>query len=407
MSGSGPRTRQPVVPVAAQGNRRPVRVTLVSHYYPAHRGGVERVAGQLAERLARCGIAQIVWHASDCDPPPPFGPAMRCAPAASWNGLERSLGIPYPLWTPGALTRLARDARAADVVHLHDFLYLPNLVAFTAARLARRPVLVTQHIGFVPYRNPVLRILIGGANRLIGRIVLGGATRTVFESETVRRYFTRFVRFRGAPLLVANGVDTEAFVPADAARREELRTRHGAPRGMPLFLFVGRFVEKKGIHVLRALVERVPRARWVLAGWGPLDPASWGRPNVTVVRAPAVEELTPLYQAADLFVLPSSGEGFPLAVQEAMACGTPALVGSDTAAGCPVADPPILSEPTAGEDTIERWCARLHAIAREPETLSAMRPRVAAFAREHWSWEQCVERYAAVLRTCSETVSPR
>jgi len=59
--------------------------------------------------------------------------------------------------------------------------------------------------------------------------------------------------------------------------------------------------------VLRALAERFPEARWLLAGWGPLDPATWGLPNVTVVRMPAIEDLLPLYQAADLFVLPSVG----------------------------------------------------------------------------------------------------
>jgi glycosyltransferase involved in cell wall biosynthesis len=324
---------------------------------------------------------------------------VECVPARTWNALERSAGIPYPLWTPAALGRLGRAAADADVVHLHDCLYLPNLIAFIAARLAGRPVLVTQHIGFVPYRNPLLRLLVAVANRLVGGFVLGRATRVVFESETVRQYFARFVRFREPPLLVPNGVDTEAFIPAEPARREALRAQQGASPGTPLFLFIGRFVEKKGLPVLRALAERFPDARWVLAGWGRLDPQAWGLPNVTVVRSPGVGDLLPLYQAADLFVLPSAGEGFPLAVQEAMACGTPALIGTETAAGCPGA--PILSEPTAAEDTAQRWVARIDSLVREPQTLRDLRPQVAVFAREHWSWQACVDRYATVLRACA------
>ena len=118
------------------------------------------------------------------------------------------------------------------------------------------------------------------------------------------------------------------------------------------------------------------------------------------MRSPATEELSALYQAADLFVLPSVGEGFPLSVQEAMACGTPALVGEDTAAGCPEAGDALLSERVGGA-TAERWTARLQALLAAPDQLESLRPRVAAFAREHWSWERCVAIYAQLLRACA------
>lgn len=379
----------------------PSRVTLVTHYYPAHRGGVERIAGELAARLARHGAARIAWHASDCDAPPADAAGLRCVPARSCNAAEGLLGIPYPLWSPGALRRLARAAREADIVHLHDCLYLPNLVAFAAARLARRPVLVTQHVGFVPYRNPLLRAALSLANRSFGSLVLRGATLVIFESDTVQRYFSRFVRFRRPALLVPNGVDTGEFAPAAAAERRRLRAELGVPEGTPLLLFIGRFVEKKGLPVLQELAARVPGAHWMFAGWGPLDPSGWRRPNVTVVHSPAADRIAPLYQAADLFVLPSVGEGFPLAVQEAMACGTPALIGEETAAGCPQAGEVLLRERVEGPGIAALWSARIQALLDAPATLEALRPRVAAFARDHWSWERCAARYAAALRDCA------
>lgn len=357
-----------------------MRIVLVTHYFPAHRGGVEQVAAEIAQRLARDYGAQIEWHASDCDPPPEI-PGVRAVPGASCNLIERVLGFPYPLWSLPALVRLARAARKADAVHLHDCLYLPNLVAFVAARRVARPLLVTQHVGMVPYRNPLLRALLRGAYRLFGRIVLGGATQVVFVGDAVKAFFGRFIRFRTTPLFIPNGVDTQLFRPAERAHTAK-----------PVLLFVGRFVEKKGLPMLRELTKRLPEAHWVFAGWGPLDPEAWKMPNVRVVHAPTQRELVPLYQAADLLVLPSIGEGFPLVVQEAMACGTPAMVSEDTAAGAPQARALLLSEAPSAE----RWAARIRAMLASGE-LAALRPRVAAFAREHWSWAQCAESYASLL----------
>jgi glycosyltransferase involved in cell wall biosynthesis len=379
-----------------------MRITLVSHFFPAHGGGVERVAGQLAQRLAAEGIARIEWHASDCDAPPAASPGLTTVPAGSCNILERAAGVPYPLWSPAALLRLARAVRSASVVHLHDCLYLPVLAAFAAARFGRRPaVVVTQHIGHVPYRNPILRAVHAAANRLFGAWVLGGADQVVFVSESVRAYFAPRVRFRSPPVLIENGVDTGVFRPCSAAERLERRAKLGIPSGKPLLLFTGRFVEKKGLRVLRELTERIPHVHWLFAGWGPIDPSAWGRANVTVRMRLGHPELVPLYQAADLLVLPSVGEGFPLSVQEAMACGTPALVGEDTAAGCPQARDLLLSERVGGADTAARWAAVIQAQLAAPGKLESLRPRVAAFAEEPWSWERCVARYAALLRSCA------
>jgi glycosyltransferase involved in cell wall biosynthesis len=84
-----------------------------------------------------------------------------------------------------------------------------------------------------------------------------------------------------------------------------------------------------------------------------------------------------------------------------MACGTPALIGAETAAGCPHADAALLAEATGGADTAERWSARLEALLASPQILAELRPRAARFAREHWSWEKCTARYAELLRAAA------
>jgi phosphatidylinositol alpha-1,6-mannosyltransferase len=377
-----------------------MRIALVTHYYPAHRGGIELVAGEIARRLAAAPGTKITWYSSNCDPPPSL-PGVRCVPAASCNMIEHRVGFPYPLWSPSALRRVMRETREADVVHLHDCLYLPNLAAYAAARLAGKPVLVTQHVAMVPYRNPLLRALLFTAYRVLARIVLGGAARVVFVSDSVKRYFDGFVHFRSPPELVFNGVDTTVFRPVDTERRQALRAELGVNPDTPLLLFVGRFVEKKGLPMLRELAARLTGARWVLAGWGALDPERWGLGNVSVVRGRAGAQLAPLYQAADLLVLPSRGEGFPLVVQEAMACGTPALVGTDTAAGCPEATPVLPSEDTTGAEAPARWERRIRQLSAPGSAARDLRAAVAAYAAANWSWEQCAARYSTLLARCS------
>lgn len=378
-----------------------MRVVLVTHYYPAHRSGVEIVAGEIASRLAADHGMEIVWHASDCDAAPVEGDArLRCEPARAFNGLERWLGLPYPLWSWDSLARLARSVREADLVHLHDCLYLGNIVAYAAATRAGRPVVVTQHIGMVPYRNPALRLMLALANWLVGRFVLGGACRVLFIAETTRAYFARRVSFRDAPLVVANGVDGALFAPAKDAERVALRERLGVREGQPLLLFVGRFVEKKGLWLLERLVAALPEAAWLFAGHGPLDPERWGAPNVRVLRGLDAAGIAPLYQAADLLVLPSVGEGFPLVVQEAMACGTQAVVDTAVAEACPPAADLLRAESVRGADAAERWERRIRALLHDGCD-PAQRARLAGFARDYWSWDESARRHAEIMRECA------
>ena len=369
-----------------------MRVLLVTHYYADHGGGVEVVAGEVAQRLARPGI-EVVWVASA--PKPAVAAAgidYQAMPAC--NVAERWLGVPYPIWGPLGLLRCLRHVLRCDVVHLHDSLYFGNVVVALAARLLGRPVLVTQHIGLVPYRQRWLRGLMRAAVHTVGRVVLGGASQVVFISREVQRFFEGFVRFRQPPRFLPNGVDLEAFSPVSEAQRRALRQELGWPDAQPVFLFVGRFVEKKGLLHLRGLAERFPQARWVLVGWGPEDPRSWSLPQVQCVGQVERTRLARYYQAADLLVLPSVGEGFPLVVQEALACGTPALISAETAPAMPDVERVTLVcelDPASLDTAIQGMLAASEA------TRAAQRQEAADFARAHWNWASCVEAYRELL----------
>lgn len=104
-----------------------------------------------------------------------------------------------------------------------------------------------------------------------------------------------------------------------------------------MLIFVGRFVQKKGLAILEQVATKRPDLHFVLIGRGPISPESWGLPNVAVMGMQTQQTIAELYRAADLLLLPSVGEGFPLVVQEAMACGLPVICGSDSAQADPTA----------------------------------------------------------------------
>jgi glycosyltransferase involved in cell wall biosynthesis len=92
-------------------------------------------------------------------------------------------------------------------------------------------------------------------------------------------------------------------------------------------------VKKKGLQIIEALAERSPDVLWILVGSGPEAP-SRDRPNVRVVGRVEHEHLPCFYQAADVLMLPSAGEGFPLVVQEALCCGAGVLSTDEVASAC-------------------------------------------------------------------------
>ena len=369
-----------------------MRLLTVTHFYETHGGGIERVAGHLNRQLAALGH-DVAWAASDGDPPPAPETA-RALPLACLNGIERLTGLPMPIPTPGALARLRRAVRESDAIIVHDGLYATSVAALRAARKAGKPVLLVQHIAAIPFRSALLRAAMRLANRFVTTPMLRAADQIVFISETTRAHFAG-VPPKRPPLIAFNGVDTDLFRPALAGEKGEAR-RDFALGGGPVALFVGRFVEKKGLNVLRALAARRPNVRFVLAGGGPIDPEAWSLANVTVLRDVSGARLAALYRAADAFVLPSVGEGYPLVIQEALASGLPILCGAESAKADPAATallhglPVDLADPEA---TAEAFARALDAALAAPAD-----PRRAALAREHYSWASAARRYDAALR---------
>jgi glycosyltransferase involved in cell wall biosynthesis len=375
-----------------------MRVVQVASYFPSHLGGLELVAARLAVGMAERGFDVELFAAGD-----PAGlearPGLRYQCVRSIDPLDRLLGLPMPVWHPADLWRMIRAIRGCDLVHVHDFLYLSSLVALIAAGLSGKPVILTQHISPIPYRSAVLRALFWLATQTVGRGAFALADAVAFVGPTAASGFGPLLGGRARACIVPNGVDHEVFRSLDAPARAVLRAELGLDAAKPLFVFAGRFVEKKGVTVLREALGRDSPAQWVFVGDGPLTPAAWGHPAVRVVPSLPQAELARYYQCADAVVCPGAGEGgVPLVVQEALSCGTPVLVSDDiaraldgdTGAFC-------RSAGVAGAGASAAWAALIRTCAAEGRWLSSARDAAAAHAAR-WHWRVSEDSYGDLYR---------
>ena len=384
-------------------DERPLEVAVVSHYYGPHGGGIELVAERLIREIATDETIHFTWIASATDPAPIID-GQATLPMRTFNATEKLLGVPWPIWTTGSLRRMRQFIQKADVVWLHDTLYLGNIVAFYAARKAGKPVVIAQHIAPIPYRNPLLRWTMHAADRLITARMLKNANEVIFISDRVAEDYYHRVRFTRPIKVIPNGVDVRLFHPPISENRRFLRQQFALKAEQPVLLFVGRFVEKKGLDVIRRLAQMLPEWRFWLAGSGRINPDKWLLPNVHVFKNRKGQSLAELYQAADLLLIPSYGEGFPLVIQEAMACGLPVLCGPSTAQGNALAMPHLnVAEviPNNPEKTAQIWLEKLKTF---PVPLPLKKPQetLAEFALTSWDWPPIARVYADILRKMSK-----
>lgn len=380
-------------------SEKALTIAVVTHYYDGHGGGIEHVAHTLINEVSSLGTFHFIWMASDCDPAPVMK-GQTTAPMASCNVIERMLGLPMPLWGWKSLRALRRTIQKADLLWLHDTLYSGNIAAFLFAKRAGKPIIITQHIAPIPYRNPLLRWLMRLADQMITAPMLKNADEVIFISDRVADDYYRRVAFTKPIKVIPNGVEVRLFHPPIAENRRFLRQQFALKNDQPVLLFVGRFVEKKGLDVIHRLALFFPDWRFWLAGNGSLNPTAWLLPNVHVFSDRKGQSLAELYQAADLLLMPSYGEGFPLVIQEAMACGLPVLCAPETAQGCaPAAAHLHLAEvwPNNAERTAAVWYEKLKAFPL-PLPLIAPIKDIAEFALLSWDWPPITRVYADILK---------
>ena len=162
-------------------------------------------------------------------------------------------------------------------------------------------------------------------------------------------------------------------------------------------LFVGQITQRKGIsYLLDAFrTAAVPGSVLTMVG-RPIAGIESAVPrdlDIRILPPRSRDELGYLYRDADVLVLPSLAEGFPLVAIEAMSCGTPCIV-SDKTFGHDVIDEGVDGFVVPARDA-EALAARIRLLASDPHLLQAMSAAASAKAAT-FTWERYEDSVVAV-----------
>ncbi len=297
----------------------PVRLGLFVH--TLHVGGAEGQLLELVRAIDRRRVEPrlITFHLE--------GPHV--AALAELGVAPEAIPLPSSLARPGTAATIARVAawcrsRRIDVLHPQD-LYT-NLVALPAARLAGARCLVSR-LDLSHWYGGLRRAAVAWTSR--------HADRVWVNADAVRQIVAREDGVAGERIeLIRNGIDLPRFDGLAAEASAEAIELAGAGIFPSVIQVANMNHPVKGQEDLLAamvlVLARVPRARLLLVGDGPLRPTYERRARelglgAAVRFAGRRADVPALLRRSAVAVSASSAEGLSNAVIESMAAGLPVV----------------------------------------------------------------------------------
>lgn len=252
------------------------------------------------------------------------------------EGVSRLIPLPLEkrMFSPHNLTA-AYELRRLIQKEKYDFISLHTSLAAFFARLAlltmrkRRPVVMNTAHGYLfDSATPMLkRTVLLFAERLTAPVTDWLLTMNRQDEAIAQRYKL------GRQIYATHGmgIDTDYFIPPDAAQKAQARRQLGLEESELALVYAAEFSGRKSQRTLIEAMPKLPEnAVLLLPGRGDMleecKVLAQQLGVATRVRFPGfVQNMKEYYQAADLCVSSSRSEGLPFNIMEAMACGLPVI----------------------------------------------------------------------------------
>ncbi len=261
------------------------------------------------------------------------------------NGVSTFVGgfkITYFSSTTRLLMRISRTD--ADIIHFHSYRYAPIAFSIIWTRFIKRKsrMVFTPHAIFPP-QSLIMAVAKSLYDNTLGRLSFRMVDKIIALTPENREEILSCGADSKRVIVVPNGVRSDILVNLPS----EFKFRRQFSVDGRYLLFVGRLAWHKGIEYLIEAMVEMKKYGVVLALVGE-DGGIEGRlknyakrlgiqESVIFVGHVELETLLSAYAGAEAFVLPSSHEGLPTAVLEAMVCGK-VVVSTYSAAGSIIRD---------------------------------------------------------------------
>ena len=377
------------------------------------RGGSTVAVLETVRALRDCGMeAEIVTTNDD-------GPQLLEVPLGQRIEFEGVPVIFFPRYSPSqraiaefaiswSHTRwLQRHLRDYDLLEINSLFSYVCTAAGWVARSQKRPYVMTPHGHFAHWVISQGRTKKTVYNLLFEQANLNQATAihctTTTEAQNVRDFGVAAPTFT-VPL----GVEMPPLMPE---ARDRLRERYGIPADRPIILFLSRFHPKKRPDFLLEVLSQLKTHQefhLLLAGAGDADYTDF---MMAQIKALGMGDRTTLpgflsgedkalaLRGSDLFVLPSYGENFGIAVAEAMVAGLPVVITPEVEIA---AD--LIAE-QAGlvvAGTQDAWVEAIQMLLTSPEQRHHLGQNGQRLAQTRYNWQtvgqQLAEAYQTLLR---------
>jgi len=368
-------------------------------------GGPPRFVVALTSALKLLGVDSTVYG-TDSETGTGF---VISAPDAEVRLFKRGrLSRYWPGHSPDMRRELGRSVSQFDVVHIHELWHYPNHVAAGAARRNDVPYLISPLGTFASTALNKGRLKKRIYNTLIDRGLSNKASS--FHAMTAQESRDIAAETSGVPVeIVPIGVDPSEF--ASLPDPSEFERLYPEVKDKRVILFLGRLNRIKGLDILIKGFGRAARIRddlhLLIAG----PDGGYEREARELVRSESLDSYVsftgPIYgetklaalSRADVFALTSYGEGFSVALLEALAASVPLIISRE----CHF---PEVARSGAGVEinlVPQEFATALTQVIGNSSLLANMRSNARAMATGPYSWDSVGVAFKEVYERISES----